>query len=191
MSYGVTYYISAVVGDNDGNSGVNLNDPCCSSSGTPVVFHPDLFEATLSSAPDTVCAGALVTLTASGGGAYSWSNGLGTNPTVIAIPVSTTTYAVTVTATNGCTDTASATIEVDSLLPLAAINPIGSVSICQGNSVILMASPASSYSWSNGATTQKHYCFIYWRFYRNGDRGKRMFRSFINNFGRGHPFAND
>lgn len=41
MVPGVTYYISAVAGNSDGNGGVELGDPCLSVSfGTPVVFHP-------------------------------------------------------------------------------------------------------------------------------------------------------
>jgi gliding motility-associated-like protein len=41
MMPGVTYYISAVAGDDDGMGGVDLNDPCLSVSfGQPVMFNP-------------------------------------------------------------------------------------------------------------------------------------------------------
>lgn len=40
MTYGTTYYVSSVVGNDDGNGAIDLNDPCLSvSAGTPVVFY--------------------------------------------------------------------------------------------------------------------------------------------------------
>ncbi|HNW52442.1 MAG TPA: T9SS type A sorting domain-containing protein, partial [Prolixibacteraceae bacterium] len=59
----------------------------------------------------TVCAGESTTLTATGGGTYSWSGGV-TNG-VPFIPTQSETYTVTVTAENGCTDTDETIVTVD------------------------------------------------------------------------------
>jgi hypothetical protein len=60
--------------------------------------------------PTTACNGTAVTLTASGGGTYNWSNSLGTNAVV---SVGTAgVYTVTVTL-NGCTAESSATVVVN------------------------------------------------------------------------------
>ena len=62
MMPGVTYYISAVAGDNNGNGGVDLTDPCLSVSfGTPVVFRA-LPTASIGSNVE-ICAGEMATLT--------------------------------------------------------------------------------------------------------------------------------
>ena len=97
------------------------------------------------------CPGGSVTLTASGGGTYSWSTGV-TTTAITASPASTTTYTVTVTNASGCTATASQVVTVKAL-PSPTITPTGSTTFCNGGSVILTASGGSSYSWSNSAST--------------------------------------
>ncbi|MBK7410842.1 MAG: hypothetical protein IPJ40_23955 [Saprospirales bacterium] len=56
MTYGTTYYISAVVGNDLGGGVVDLMDPCLSiAQGTPVVFH---WEPTADLVGDaTICVG--------------------------------------------------------------------------------------------------------------------------------------
>ncbi len=83
----------------------------------------------------TICAGESTILTASGGGNYLWS----TNATTAAItvsPLADQIYTVTVTSTNGCTDSASATVTVDTDTLVCTtqditvfLGPNGSVSI--------------------------------------------------------------
>lgn len=73
----------------------------------------------------SICDGDSVSLTASGGGSYSWSTSDTTSGITVS-PTSNTTYTVTV-AQNGCTDTASATIIVTNP-PNAGNN--GTVFIC-------------------------------------------------------------
>jgi uncharacterized protein YjdB len=58
----------------------------------------------------TVCQGASATLTASGGNTYSWDNGVSNG--VAFIPNATTTYTVTGTDANGCTNTDQVTVTV-------------------------------------------------------------------------------
>jgi large repetitive protein len=91
------------------------------------------------------------TLTASGGSSYLWSNGATTAATSV---TAAGTFTVTVTGSNGCTSTASATTTLDSTLPTASIaNDNGLVLSCSITSTTLTASGGSSYLWSNGATT--------------------------------------
>lgn len=62
MAYGTTYYLSAVVGDDNGNGSVDLNDPCLSvSQGTPIVFY-EIPSATLTGNP-VICEGETASFT--------------------------------------------------------------------------------------------------------------------------------
>ncbi|MBK7336731.1 MAG: gliding motility-associated C-terminal domain-containing protein [Saprospirales bacterium] len=72
LTYGVTYFISARVGNNDGNGGVDPLDPCLAiTPGTPVVFY-EIPSATLSGGGD-FCAGDQVDLTVTiTGGTAPW-----------------------------------------------------------------------------------------------------------------------
>jgi hypothetical protein len=87
------------------------------------------------------------TLTASGGGSYWWSNGLGTNASVTVTPIQTTTYTVTVTNSSNCSATATQTVSVQSS-PSASI--AGPSSVCAGKSITLTANGGNTYSWANG-----------------------------------------
>ena len=77
---------------------------------------------TVTPSSDTICAGDLVgvTITAGGASTYTWSPAAGLNvnnaATVIATPAQTTTYTVVGTAANGCPDSISVTITVDPCL---------------------------------------------------------------------------
>jgi gliding motility-associated-like protein len=96
--------------------------------------------------PQTVCAGTSVTLTATGAATYSWNNGV--NQGVAFVPVATTTYTVTGT-TLGCTATSTVTITVN---PLPIVNAGPDQTICEGPSVTLTATGASTYTWDNGVS---------------------------------------
>lgn len=63
------------------------------------------------------------------------------------------TVALKVTDSGGLTATADLIINVTPA-PLPTIAASGPTTLCQGGSVTLTASPANSYLWSNGATTQ-------------------------------------
>jgi gliding motility-associated-like protein len=103
--------------------------------------------------PTTFCAGDSVTLTSSTGTAYLWSNGASTQ----SINVKTSgSYAVRVSNTSGCMSTPSiATIVTVNSLPVTpTITTGGPANFCDGDSVTLSSNAATSYLWSNGATTQ-------------------------------------
>ncbi len=94
------------------------------------------------------CAVTSITLTAVGGGSYLWSNG---NTNAIMSVSTPGIYSVTVTATNGCTATASTTVTQDIVAPAAAITPPSTtVLTCATTSISLVATGGNSYSWSNG-----------------------------------------
>ena len=98
----------------------------------------------------TFCDGGSVTLTASAGDSYLWSNGLQTS----SITVNTAgDYSVQVTNAAGCVETSALTSVVVDALPSATITANGPTTFCQGGSVTLTASSGASYAWSNGATT--------------------------------------
>ena len=89
------------------------------------------------------CAITSVSRTASGGGSYLWSNGLGTNATANISAAGT--YTVTVTGANGCTASATTSVIFTNDLVVTASNT-GPYQI--GNTIVLNASGANTYSWS-------------------------------------------
>jgi gliding motility-associated-like protein len=92
--------------------------------------------------PAEICSGAGATLHATGGGAYLWS----TNATSASIPVTPsvkTTYKVVVDS-NGCKDSASATILVD----VPKLTQCCNDTIKKGDTVQLTADSSSTYSWN-------------------------------------------
>lgn len=98
----------------------------------------------------TFCTGGNVTLTASTGNSYTWSNGA----TSASIVVTTAgNYSVTVNQGGGCIGTSAATSVTVNPLPTVGITANSSTTFCAGNSVTLTASAGNSYTWSNGATT--------------------------------------
>ena len=124
---------------------------CQASSNNIVVSAQQTFTATATAlSPTTVCAGTPVTLVASPGSSYLWSNGATTQGVNV---TSGGPITVTVTNASGCTGT-SAPINVTVLpVPNATINAAGPLTFCQGGSVNLTAAGGTSYSWSTGANT--------------------------------------
>jgi gliding motility-associated-like protein len=101
-------------------------------------------------ADQTICSGQSATLTATGGGTYSWSNSATSGSTSVT-PASTNTYTVTVTsATNGCTASDNVVVNVTAM-PTA--NAGADQTICPSQSATLTASGGSSYAWSTGGNT--------------------------------------
>lgn len=99
----------------------------------------------------SICAGQSATLTAGGGQTYNWNPTGNTTGTIVVTPGSSTSYAVTGTNANGCSNTAFTTVTVNQ-------NPVVNLSnvfVCSGSTTTLNAgNPGSTYIWSTGATTQ-------------------------------------
>lgn len=83
----------------------------CTATATATVTVNPSPTAVITPAAPSICPGATQTLTASGGTSFLWSTGANTAP-IMVTPPSTTTYTVTVTAANGCTNSKTATVTV-------------------------------------------------------------------------------
>jgi hypothetical protein len=98
-------------------------------------------------ANQTVCSGTNVTLTGGGASTYAWNNGVSNG---VAFPANaTTTYTVTGTDANGCTNTAQTTVTVNALPTVTAT---ANQTVCSGTNVTLSGGGASTYAWNNGIT---------------------------------------
>ncbi|HLO81901.1 MAG TPA: PKD domain-containing protein, partial [Chitinophagaceae bacterium] len=114
----------------DVTSGAN----CQASKSIQVVVNPlPVVSLTQNSA---ICYGEKITLTASGGASYKWSNGATTSSIEVA-PTETTSYSVEVSSSKGCSSVKSTTVTVN---PLPVINIAGNTVICFGGSTVLTAS---------------------------------------------------
>ncbi|GAB3708541.1 hypothetical protein GCM10027592_43820 [Spirosoma flavus] len=96
------------------------------------------------------CATSSVSLSALGSGSFRWNTGATTS---VISATSAATYSVTVTATNGCTASASATVGIDQSVPTVAINPTSATLTCATPVVSLSALGSGTLRWSTGATT--------------------------------------
>jgi len=120
----------------------------CSNTATKLITVNALPTITATSNPvsGNVCEGSTITLNGGGAVSYTWTGGV-TNGTAFT-PAASGTYTVTGTDANGCTNTATKVVTVNSL-PTVTVN---SPSTCSGVATTLTASGASSYAWSNSAT---------------------------------------
>ncbi len=101
------------------------------------------------------CSRTSISLTASGADTYSWNQSLGTNPTVNISSMQARTYIVTGTNLNGCTNSDSIKIKVDTVKPILNIlNNNGNDTLtCSRTSISLTASGANIYSWNQSLGT--------------------------------------
>lgn len=93
----------------------------CSSTGSINLFILPPAVASISPGSATICPGESVTLTASGGTGYMWSNS-GNTAAITVSPTTTTTYTVTVTNEDDCTDTESVTVTVTAPIPAPVVS---------------------------------------------------------------------
>ncbi len=98
----------------------------------------------------TFCKGGVVSLISNEAASYLWNTGA----TSKAINVNSSgTYYLTITDNNGCSNTSIEIKITANPLPVSGITPSEVVRICEGENVTLISNTASSYKWSNGATT--------------------------------------
>lgn len=97
-----------------------------------------------------ICQGQSATLTVTGATSYSWSTGEVSSEISVS-PISNTTYSVTGTDGNGCSNTVQKVVTVEEL-PVVQI--LGERTLCQGQSTVLTATGASTYQWGTGSTSQ-------------------------------------
>ncbi len=129
--------VSAPNGGIDNNSTNNNSTQTFSVTATILSF----------SAPSaSICMGGQVVLNASGVTTYSWNTGAST-ASILVSPTVTTVY--TVTGSNGlCNAPKAVTVTVLALPNVKIID----TTVCSGIPSLIVASGASSYSWSTGAT---------------------------------------
>lgn len=97
----------------------------------------------------TICSGGSTTLSAQGTGTFSWSPSGSLSCTTCANPVaspsSQTSYTVTLTDANSCTNTDVVTVFI---YPISSVNAGADISICFGASATLNATGTGNFQWS-------------------------------------------
>jgi alpha-tubulin suppressor-like RCC1 family protein len=98
---------------------------------------------------ELTCGSPTIMLTATGGDTYLWSNGKVSPVIVVDEPG---TYEVTVTAADGCSNTASIGITADDSMPTVNITSENGITelTCTITSIKLTATGDGSFSWANG-----------------------------------------
>ncbi len=125
----------------------------CSSVSSTVVGEDTTSPSADAGVDQDICIGESATITASGGVSYAWSHSAGNTATVIVSPTVTTTYTVTVTGANGCTEEDNIVVTVNSL-PNASASNDGPIT-CTLPIVTMTASPTGmTYAWQGGGTDQ-------------------------------------
>lgn len=133
-------------------TGTALNG--CTNTATTPINVTNLPVVTASASATTICAGDSDTLRGAGAVSYSWTGGVTDGAGFV--PPSTDTYTVTGT-TNGCSDTAIVTINVN-LLPIAVANSNSPVCIDDTLNLTAQTVVGASYNWTGpngyGSTAQ-------------------------------------
>jgi hypothetical protein len=94
-----------------------------------------------------VCNGNVLTLTVTGASTYTWDSGA-TTTTIAVTPTANTSYTAIGTSTDGCIGTAVNNVSVVAF-PVVTISSFSA--ICMGDSLILTANGANTYTWNSGA----------------------------------------
>lgn len=157
--YNTEYYISAVVGNNDGTGIVDFSDACLSvAAGTPLEWNQNP-SPTASAVSTQVCEGTSIDLLGSNANpaTYSWTGPAGyteneQNPSRRNVtPAMSGDYIVTAVV-NGCTATSTVNIIVDPAPDATIATPTGNPFCINGAAVNLTgASPSGTWS-GNGIT---------------------------------------
>ncbi len=124
----------------------------CISSTTASVLVNSLPVLTISN--HTICNGNSTSIAVSGANNYTWSPATAlsstSSPNVISNPLQTITYTVIGMNLNGCKQTTVSTVVVNQLPQILITSP--SV-ICAGQSTVINASGALTYTWNNASIT--------------------------------------
>lgn len=120
------------------------NGPGCSDTKTISIASQNSF-LTVSNQSISACPGQPAVLGASGATSYNWNTGA-TSASIVVTPTADATYFVTGT-NNGCNETKYIFVKVDPNV----FAP--SHTVCAGTAATLIASGATSYSWSTGSTS--------------------------------------
>tara|TARA_R110000782_G_scaffold251934_1_gene339571 strand:- start:26161 stop:28653 length:2493 start_codon:yes stop_codon:yes gene_type:complete len=134
-----THNISLTVTDVNGTDNITL----------PITVNP-LPTVTANASATSICSGDPVTLTGGGATSYTWDNGV--TDGVAFNPTTTTTYTVTGTDGNNCSNTAQVTVTVNNCSQPTASFTSSADTICTGNSITFTdnstGSGITSWSWT-------------------------------------------
>ncbi len=121
----------------------------CSNSDTIAIVVNALPVISISGNTEVCGAGAGTTLLASGASTYSWTNGPATDVNSV-FPIADSTFIVSATDNNGCSNTDSVMVIVHSL----PVVTLGNDSAQCAGTITLDAGVYASYLWNNGDLTQ-------------------------------------
>lgn len=121
----------------------------CSNTANKTITVTPLPVLTVSATDNTICPGTPISISASGGGTYTWNTGQ-SGATISVSPTTNTTYTATSTV-SGCAGSASTTVTMLSV-PTITVSANDN-SICIGESATLTANGGTSYSWATGQNT--------------------------------------
>lgn len=128
---------------------VTGSDGVCTNTANVVVSVGASASVSISPTSTTICSGQAANLTASGGSTYTWTASSGSNPpgtaNISVTPTANTTYTV-LTGSGSCTASAVASVSVAAAMNLT-VSPASST-LCSGTTETLIASGATSYTWS-------------------------------------------
>ena len=128
------------------------NSNGCSASTSQMITVNSLPLAEITPSDITICYGSDVTLMSASGASYLWSTSE-TTGAILVSPTATTTYTVTLTDNNGCTNTATSVVSVTPE-PLAGVTVSPAV-ICAGSTTTMTANggaPDATYTWYDAPT---------------------------------------
>jgi hypothetical protein len=124
---------------------------CTAQTTFVIVTTTVLTGVSISPTGTTVCAGSPVSFTASGGTTYTWQPGNATGASQTYSPMTSTIYTVTA-KTGSCSGTATAALNTTTVLAGVSISP-NNVVLCAGQTTVLTANGASTYTWNTSANT--------------------------------------
>jgi hypothetical protein len=121
----------------------------CTAQATTTITVNQLPTVTAATSATQICDGSSVVLTAGGATNYSWQPGSLSGSPLTIVPAASTTYTVTGTDANGCSNTATTAVTVYPVPNVTATySPSGNS--CEGETFTLDASGAANYTWLPG-----------------------------------------
>ena len=146
---GITQGVSFVPTASGNASVIGTNAAGCADTASVFITIRPTPTININATATAVCIGDSVTLTATGNGnSYTWNNGISNGVTFA--PASSTTYTVSTTGANGCTNSEAITIGVNQYPTVGAT--ASRLVVCSGQTTTLNGTGASTYVWDNGVS---------------------------------------
>jgi len=153
LSSNITNTVTATVISTTTYSVIGTDAKGCYNTTTAKVNVNSLPTITIIPANVSICSGASTTLSAIGANIYVWNPSIILNNTkgtsITTSPINNTTYTITGTDNNGCSNQATANLVVYAL-PIITLT--SNETICAGVSTVLSANGAISYVWTPSTT---------------------------------------